>query len=794
MKQLRDLLFGVSIKAVSGSTAIAVRELCFDSRSIQSGDVFVAISGTAADGHRFVDKAIENGARAVSPRSPPRGSPASRAPAPGPAPRGSSARTSRRTAARPCRNSPCAPSAPGSRRSASAGPRNEPGRRSPSRPRRCRIRSAGHRRRSTRNSRTPDKPRPLPAAPTMRETRPAGFPRPPAAGPSPARKTAASTAESAAAPGTTARPSVRASGGASAGRRRPRPAATGSAFLHLPPRRGEQSRLEHPGQAPGTSPPGSAGLQTGSTVPTSRLPILPEPTLPAVPIDLRGSTPPRKIPSPFLALPPRRSLDFPKTRKIHVRLHTPPPPHPGRHPGNHLPPGRHGQPRPADVRQGRRPRRRFGLAGQGPLRAGRRRPRRPAELPADVPPRRRAASSTTSIEKVSRALPEQRIHLAEDRVFYHRSSVYARGEPPDRPRLPARGHQPHHPAGPARSDPLQRLDDRPHPRGGPPPRHPLACSRSTTSTPSSSPSPRSRTAGSTPPSSGSTSTSSARPDPTRKPASSNPVDLLDQRHLRRRPRQHRQPDLPQRSRRRPPRLRARRTSATNSGPRATAGCATGILNAPDAIFDPADRPLPHHPLHGPTTTWKASATNKVALPGAPRPRGQPRRPALLLALPPRSRPEGLPAADRHPLPTGRDYRPSSCRSRSSPTAAFQEHFHHIVQMHGMQDRVAVRRLRRRPLATSATPPPISSSCPRSSSPAACRRWSARSTAPSPIAHDTGGLHDTVDPLDARREPPRQRLPLPPFQRRGPPLGLRPGACTSTACPPTIRATATSPAS
>ena len=27
-------------------------------------------------------------------------------------------------------------------------------------------------------------------------------------------------------------------------------------------------------------------------------------------------------------------------------------------------------------------------------------------------------------EKVSRALPEQRIHLAQDRVFYHRSSVY----------------------------------------------------------------------------------------------------------------------------------------------------------------------------------------------------------------------------------------------------------------------------------------------------------------------------------------------------------------------------------
>jgi UDP-N-acetylmuramoyl-L-alanyl-D-glutamate--2,6-diaminopimelate ligase len=65
MIQLKDVLFGVSIKAVSGSTAIAVRELCFDSRKIGAGDVFVAISGTEADGHRFIDGAVGKGALAV---------------------------------------------------------------------------------------------------------------------------------------------------------------------------------------------------------------------------------------------------------------------------------------------------------------------------------------------------------------------------------------------------------------------------------------------------------------------------------------------------------------------------------------------------------------------------------------------------------------------------------------------------------------------------------------------------------------------------------------------------------
>ncbi|MFZ9031154.1 MAG: UDP-N-acetylmuramoyl-L-alanyl-D-glutamate--2,6-diaminopimelate ligase [Robiginitalea sp.] len=65
MKQLKDLLFGVSLKAVSGTTAIEVSELCFDSRKATSLDVFIAIRGTQADGHGFIDKALGQGAIAV---------------------------------------------------------------------------------------------------------------------------------------------------------------------------------------------------------------------------------------------------------------------------------------------------------------------------------------------------------------------------------------------------------------------------------------------------------------------------------------------------------------------------------------------------------------------------------------------------------------------------------------------------------------------------------------------------------------------------------------------------------
>ncbi|MDG1570862.1 UDP-N-acetylmuramoyl-L-alanyl-D-glutamate--2,6-diaminopimelate ligase [Robiginitalea sp. M366] len=65
MKPLKDLLYGVALRAVSGSTAIPVGGLCFDSRKAGSADAFVAIRGTLSDGHDFIDAAVKNGARAV---------------------------------------------------------------------------------------------------------------------------------------------------------------------------------------------------------------------------------------------------------------------------------------------------------------------------------------------------------------------------------------------------------------------------------------------------------------------------------------------------------------------------------------------------------------------------------------------------------------------------------------------------------------------------------------------------------------------------------------------------------
>lgn len=65
MKKLKDILYRVNINSVTGSTDIPVNDIHFDSRKISLDDVFVAIKGTASDGHNFVVKAVESGAIAV---------------------------------------------------------------------------------------------------------------------------------------------------------------------------------------------------------------------------------------------------------------------------------------------------------------------------------------------------------------------------------------------------------------------------------------------------------------------------------------------------------------------------------------------------------------------------------------------------------------------------------------------------------------------------------------------------------------------------------------------------------
>ena len=65
MTELKNILYKVNLDKVVGSTSIAIQAIQFDSRKIETNDVFVAIKGTVTDGHEHIEKAISGGAIAI---------------------------------------------------------------------------------------------------------------------------------------------------------------------------------------------------------------------------------------------------------------------------------------------------------------------------------------------------------------------------------------------------------------------------------------------------------------------------------------------------------------------------------------------------------------------------------------------------------------------------------------------------------------------------------------------------------------------------------------------------------
>ncbi|SEB66461.1 UDP-N-acetylmuramoylalanyl-D-glutamate--2,6-diaminopimelate ligase [Tenacibaculum sp. MAR_2009_124] len=65
MKKLKDILYKVSVNSVFGSTDVLINEICFDSRKVKKGSLFLAQKGVQVDGHKFIDKAISLGATVV---------------------------------------------------------------------------------------------------------------------------------------------------------------------------------------------------------------------------------------------------------------------------------------------------------------------------------------------------------------------------------------------------------------------------------------------------------------------------------------------------------------------------------------------------------------------------------------------------------------------------------------------------------------------------------------------------------------------------------------------------------
>ena len=62
---LKELLKGVTYTEKRGSADVEIAGLTYDSRTVGEGYCFFAVAGTAVDGHNFIAKAVEGGAKAV---------------------------------------------------------------------------------------------------------------------------------------------------------------------------------------------------------------------------------------------------------------------------------------------------------------------------------------------------------------------------------------------------------------------------------------------------------------------------------------------------------------------------------------------------------------------------------------------------------------------------------------------------------------------------------------------------------------------------------------------------------
>ena len=65
MRLLTDILYKAGLEEIIGTTNVAVSSITFDSRKIKKDSLFIAVKGTAVDGHAFITQAIETGAIAI---------------------------------------------------------------------------------------------------------------------------------------------------------------------------------------------------------------------------------------------------------------------------------------------------------------------------------------------------------------------------------------------------------------------------------------------------------------------------------------------------------------------------------------------------------------------------------------------------------------------------------------------------------------------------------------------------------------------------------------------------------
>jgi UDP-N-acetylmuramoyl-L-alanyl-D-glutamate--2,6-diaminopimelate ligase len=65
MKKLSEILYKVRTEALAGNTDVDIADVQIDSRKVSKNTLFIAVKGVAADGHKFINSAINSGADAI---------------------------------------------------------------------------------------------------------------------------------------------------------------------------------------------------------------------------------------------------------------------------------------------------------------------------------------------------------------------------------------------------------------------------------------------------------------------------------------------------------------------------------------------------------------------------------------------------------------------------------------------------------------------------------------------------------------------------------------------------------
>ena len=176
-----------------------------------------------------------------------------------------------------------------------------------------------------------------------------------------------------------------------------------------------------------------------------------------------------------------------------------------------------------------------------------------------------------------------------------------------------------------------------------------------------------------------------------------------------------------------------------------AGCASGILNAPDAAFDPGKDPALVR-NYGPDDHAEGKRANKQELQARLGLNHHPDAP--LLFWPSRLDPvqKGCQLVTEILYQTLEDYRDLGLQLAVVANGSYQEHFRSIVAAHDLHDRVAVCDFHE-PLSHLAYAASDFILMPSSFEPCGLPQMVSPKYGSLPIAHDTGGIHDTVEPLD-----------------------------------------------